>query len=390
VGDLSFIVYGPSGDASAELAQLLEDTGHAQVIAKLENLEELSDLISVSNVDALLLDLRHAEIERVLELLESLPTPRPLLLIRGPADDPQLLLRAVRLGVREYFDSTPSPEEFRTRLLRIVSEHKPVERAPAPVIAVVGAKGGVGTTTVACQLAAALQQGAPSVLVDVNLTSGDVDLYLDMQPAYSLCDLKGDPEDLDSTYMRTLVTRHRSGVAVLPAPRRIEEAELVPLANVRRAIDLLSRDFGWVIVDVPRSWDEVTLRTLDRADQILLVTARQVAALHHTRRQLELCQALGLADRVRLIVNRSASNDPVSEADMEKFLKRGADAEIPNAYESACLAADEGKTVGEIDEKGALARAYLELARDVHGWNDVSLPAGLAPRVRGGFLKWKK
>jgi pilus assembly protein CpaE len=263
---------------------------------------ETSDLIAAVGAqtpDLVIADLGD-DAERVLDMLDKLPTPRPRLILIGPKEQSHTILRAMRMGVRDYLDATYSEEELRSAVLRVAAELGPKTASdkprahPARVVAVMGAKGGVGATVVACQLAASLRaRGSRTAVVDLNLPLGDAALYFDVQPAYTLANIARESDRLDATFLRTLMSGRPNGVQILASPVHAEEAELVRGAHVERALSLLRGDFDWVILDLSRTWSEPTVRGLDLADLILLVTLMDVPTLHHTRKHIDLLERLG-------------------------------------------------------------------------------------------------
>jgi pilus assembly protein CpaE len=362
--------------ATDKLEATLEQVGHLEVVARASELGELTEVIRRWQPSVLFVDLGE-EPEEVLDALEQLPAPRPLLVVSGPEDDSQVILRAMRLGAREFLAPEPAVYHLGAAVERLLLDHgtpAPAE-AEAPVIAVMGAKGGVGATFVACQLAAELEHlGGHTVLVDVNLRLGDVSLYCDLQPHYTLSDLAAEGADFDSAYLRTILAPHCSGVQVLAAPKQAEDAESIRPAHLERAVNLFRRDFDWVLLDVSRTWDEINVRALDLADQILLVTSTDVPTLNHARQHLDLLQRLGHpGEKIRIVVNRHSKLDVISTKDVGEFLGRMPDAWIPNDYPTTLKCVNEGKSLWEVAPRSGLSSAYRALAEQTHRWCNAEL-----------------
>jgi pilus assembly protein CpaE len=371
LAQLSFVVYCEVPDLGTSICELLGRNGHAHVVARVSRPEELAQTLARSRADALFACLG-SDPDRVLGIVEALPAPRPLLLTAGPQDQSQLILRAMRVGAKEFFSSDFEEEAVAEALGRLVLEHQPTTgvRKIAPVLAVMGVKGGVGATFVTCQLAAQLQsRGSPSLILDLNIPLGDVGLHFDMQPAYTLANLAREQNHVDGTYLRTILHRHRSGVEVLAAPSQIEEAELVLGHHVEHAIRLLRTEFDWLVLDVSRSWSDASVRALDLADQILLVTSMDVPTLNHARQHIEILKKLGIpATKTRLVANRCSNSDAVVEQDFARFLGRKPDHRIPNDYQTASACVNEGKTIGDVASRSSIYRGFMELADEAHGW----------------------
>jgi Flp pilus assembly CpaE family ATPase len=158
--------------------------------------------------------------------------------------------------------------------------------------------------------------------------------------------------------------------------------ELVDVTTLERVVEVLREEFHWVVLDVARSWTETSLRVLDLADQILVITAFDLPTLHHTRREIELFTRLGYGRKVRLVANRCSPRDSVTEIDLAKFLERKLDVSLPNDFEAATACIDRGKPIGEIARNGPLDRAYRHLAVQAHEWCGVPLPPEEVPGSR--------
>jgi pilus assembly protein CpaE len=395
LAQLTFVVFSDRPGFGQDLAATLQSMGHAEVAAVVSEPDELAEAIRACRPEVVFADLG-LDPDGVLDLLEEIPAPRPLLLVAGPQEDSSLILRAMRLGAKEFFPPEPDEAALRAAIERVGLELGGAMAAKplAPVIAVMGAKGGVGATFTACQLAATLQAtGGRTVLVDLNLPLGDVALYLDVQPTYSLASVAQATERLDATSLRTILHSHRSGLQILAAPGQVEESELVKATHVERVLQLLRAEFDWVVLDVSRSWDEPSIRALDLASQILLVVLLDVPTLSHARQHLALLKRLGhRGAKIRLIANRFSRDETISNRDFEQFLGKVPDGRLPNDYRTALVSVNQGKLVGEVAARSAIHSAFVRLAKDTTGWCGVEPApqpdaAGLGDRIRSLFGK---
>lgn len=377
---LSFVIVSPW----REFEEALESSHYVEVRAHVDQLGDLARIVIQERPDALLVALGENP-GATLDALEKLPSPKPLLFFCGP-DDSQLILQAMRLGAREYVaPAVDEKDQLLAAVERVARETTGAAVSlPAPLIAVTGAKGGVGASFVACQLGAALASlGERPALVDGQLRHGDVALYLDLAPKYSLASLANCSDGIDPTYLNTTLTEHRSGIQVLAAPRRPEEADAVGTECVRGVRDLLREEFDWVVWDTPQDFEDRSLFILDQAALLLLITTPDVPALNHTRMQLELLERLGRSsNEIRIVVNRIDRSASVSTKAAQDFLGRPVDATLPNDFPRASACVEEGRTLDEMAPRAALARAFGELALLAHTWCGLSPPA----RARKGLL----
>jgi len=396
VADIKFLVYSEQDEFGSEIRSRLQSAGHAHVVAVVSDEEALFEALREHEPDALFADLGLCPHD-TLDLLDRLPAPRPMLAVCGPQEDSQVILRAMKQGAREFFPPAPSREAIRELVDRLVLETRPAAPAGrlAPVLAVMGAKGGVGATVVACQLAAALQaMGSRTVVVDLNYPLGDVALHFDVRPTYTLAHVVKQEDDLDATYLRGLLQGHRSGVHILAAPERVEEAELVRGVHVERVISLLRGEFDFVVLDVSRSWNEASVRALDLASEILLITSLDVPTLNHARQHLDLLRRLGHSDaKIHPIANRYSRRDAVTDKEFAQFLGRAPDTHLPNDYPNTVGSVNEGRPLGEVAPRTPLHQAFVALARSAHVWSGLEVEVeeneteNLAARVRRLFKK---
>ncbi len=381
---LSFVVSTEQSDLVAQL----EQSGRAEVRAVVDETGDLLVAVARHRPEAVLVDLGN-DPHGTLTLIEQMPLPRPLLLVYGP-DDKEVLLRAMRLGVREYISpGREAKEDLLVALERILRERGPetTKEPRAPLVAVMGAKGGVGTTFVACQLSAGLaHRGAKVAVVDGHLRLGDVALYFDLRPRYTITSLSVATDGLDAAYLQTVLASHRSGVQVLAAPERPEEAEAISADLLDRALAILRAENDWVVVDTPREFDERSVHLLDQASSIVVVTTCDVPALNHTRLQLDLLQRLGHSPhRVHVVLNRVDQNAPVQGKEVSDFLDRKWDVRLPNDYPSASACVNEGRPLWELAPKSSLREAMDELTAAAHGWCERPLPEADNPKPKGLF-----
>jgi pilus assembly protein CpaE len=396
VADIRFLVYSEQDEFGSEIRSRLQSAGHAHVVGVVSDEDALFEALREHQPDALFADLGLCPHD-TLDLLDRLPAPRPMLAVCGPQDDSQVILRAMKQGAREFFPPAPSREAVRELVDRLVLESRPAAPSGrlAPGLAVMGAKGGVGATVVACQLAAALQaMGSRTVVVDLNYPLGDVALHFDVRPTYTLAHVVKQADELDGTYLRGLLKGHRSGVQILAAPERVEEAELVRGVHVERVISLLRGEFDFVVLDVSRSWNEASVRALDLASEILLITSLDVPTLNHARQHLDLLRRLGHSDaKIHPIANRYSRRDAVTDKEFAQFLGRAPDTHLPNDYPNTVGSVNEGRPLGEVAPRSPLHQAYVALARSAHAWSGLEVEEqaedsdNLAARVRRLFKK---
>src|SRR5579862_1838024 len=241
----------------------------------------------------------------------------------------QYLRQAMLAGARDYLELPLDAEELERTILGVHEQEMKRSSLTNDVIesghvgeilAVFGAKGGVGRTTLATNLAVALALNSKQsvALVDLDLQLGDVALMLDIIPERTIADLVPVIDKLDPELMRGFVSVHASGLKVLPAPARPEDGEKVTAAHIRKILEVLSHTYDYVVVDTPRQLNDCTIATLDLANLVCLVASNQLTCLKSTKLCLGMLKNWRYTnDKVKLVMNQAhnGSSMPMNEAE---------------------------------------------------------------------------
>jgi len=284
--------------------------------------------------------------------------------------EPDLILRAMRAGIHEFLVAPPSAEDLTRAVDRMLRRSRP-EPSSRLAFAVYSAKGGLGTTSVALNLAFAFAQtvGAGRVaLADYVVSGGDVGVMLNLRPSYDIGDLALKLAQLDASLLESFITRTPQGVAVLAASERPEALESVDGLAAGRILDELRTHFATTVVDCEHHPTDRTLTAMDAVDRILVVTQLNVAAVRSAQRTLQLFGRLGYPDeKVVVVANRAQPSDLISPADAAKVLDREVYFRLPNDYRASEAALTRGLPVVTHDPNTALAKAYVALAAKLAG-----------------------
>ncbi len=288
--------------------------------------------------------------------------------------DAEVLMRLMRQGVREFFPQPVSQEEVRMALWRYKARregrHGQRGSKQGRIINVFGAKGGVGTTTVAVNLAAAClghKAGASVALMDMNLPFGEAQLFLDIAPKYHWGEVLGNISRLDATYLMSVMSRHASGLSLLAPPSRLDDLQMATPENISSLLALMRQVFDTVVIDLGMYLDEITLKVMDISDAIVLVCVQNLPCLANVRRFLDnIRQAqAGLEEKLRIVVNRHLGESELTVEDMENALGLPVYWRIPNDYKTTLAAINQGKTLLEAAPKAPVTRAIADLAKNL-------------------------
>ena len=258
------------------------------------------------------------------------------------------LWKALRFGVKECFTHPIRPEEFQEALDRLPVVTPKIEpTAKTRIITLLGGKGGVGTTFLTVNLAYLLaQEGKNNVLtVDLDLRYGQMVYFLDAKPQYTIAEVIENVEHLDDSYLKSLFFNWDKNLQFLPAPARLEEAEAVTSENLEKVLHFVKNlsTYSHVLVDAGHHLDEISIKALEMADQVILVANQSVPALSNARKLLEILELLGLGDlALEIWLNSWEKSGDLSLEDVAKFLGREIKGTVPCLAEEVKISINEG------------------------------------------------
>lgn len=296
--------------------------------------------------------------------------PHATILLAARDGSVELIRSALAAGASDLLTLPLQRGELHKALLRALQA---ASRTPAvadslgEVITVCGARGGLGATTVAVNLAARLATltSAETALVDLDLQRGDVAAFLNLTPINSLANFATASSDIDNLFLASALTRHPNGVFVLPAPPEIEEADSIGHDEVKLALDLLRARFRYTVVDTARTITGATAAALEASRRILLVSDLSVPGVRSARRTVELLTRLAVPlENVELLVTEAGAG-PVSLQDAARAIGKQPFFVIPRDEGSAAEAMNHGAPLNGKPTK--LALAMTELAAKVAG-----------------------
>jgi pilus assembly protein CpaE len=301
--------------------------------------------------------------------------------------DADLLLKAMRAGTKEFLSQPLDELEVKTALESLKKRVEQISIVKEPVragqvIHVIGAKGGVGTTTVAVNLAMILaeKKKAGSVaLVDLNTVFGEIPLFLSVKSTYHWGQIAKNVGRLDSTFLVNALSKHPSGVQILPSPSYLNGHPPVTPEIMDRLLTTMRRTYDFIIVDGGQSLDGPGLKAIEMADRVFLITLLSLPCLRNTNNLLKSLASVGVAqtDQVRLVINRFMKKSDITIKEAEESLSNKIFWSIPNDYKTTMSAINRGKPLHEISPRAditknleALADSLLQGGREVEkkGW----------------------
>jgi pilus assembly protein CpaE len=308
---------------------------------------------------------------RALELITQIHATAPdvVVLPASATADSALILKAIRAGAREFLTLPSEPTELQeivTRLCTTREGRKSIAIRGPQLVAVTGAAGGVGCTSIAVNLAAslALRKSQECLLLDFDLMFGAIDVCLDIIPDNTLSTILQSFDRLDQTLLKRSLTQHRSGLYVLPHPVAMEDAAKIDPESLRRLLGLLKSAFPALVIDTSKGLQSSDFVAFEMADVILIVVTLDLTCLRNTARLLNLFRQFdGMIDRVRIVVNRVGSpENEISLSKAEETLKTPIFRQIPYAAKPFQASRIKGAPLGEAAPGTRVHQDFLEMA----------------------------
>lgn len=310
---------------------------------------------------------------------------RPVV-VMSEASPNGFLRQAFEAGADDVITLPQSPEQVAFTLQKVIARRKGLAvpgKASAPLIAILGPKGGTGKTLIATNLAVALaQRDANVVLVDLDLQFGDIGLALGLSPERTMYDLMKAGPPFDHEKLDRHLIKHSSGVKVLIAPTRPDQASAVSIDFLRDVYASLRTMCDAVIVDTPPGFTPEVIATIDVSSEICMVGMLDSLSLKNTKLGLETLDLMGYdTERVSLVLNRADSRVGITPDDVSTIVGRGPDVSVPSDREIP-RSVNEGTPIVATRQSSAAAKAFRALA-DRYAKTPAPAPAPLPAAATG-------
>jgi pilus assembly protein CpaE len=315
-------------------------------------------------VDSMCRDLEEL---RVLEYVNA-QHPRTVVVMLCVNQSPDFLIHAMRAGVREVLKSPVTKEVLLAAVERIEQRLGLVARPrdPGTIAAFVPCKGGSGATFIATNLGYQLAaENKKVLLIDLNLQFGDAVLYIhDNKPATNLGDVARNIQRLDASFLAGNLVKISPNYGVLAAPEDPGQAIEIKPEHIDVLLNVAINHYDFVILDVARTLDAVTIKALDRATYVFPVMQLTLPFLRDANRMVSAFRTLGYSrDKIRLLVNRLEKSSEVKLMDVERTLGLSAFKTLPNSYDAVAAAMNHGQPIASFARANAVAKALQDLAQ---------------------------
>ncbi len=374
------IVVDPDRESSAEIQKMLSMLGF-QVIASAGYGVEAFTLAFQLKPDLILMRIEEPLV-RPLQTLSRINDGLPDLpiVVFSTEANIRLMRQSMVSGASDYLQEPLQSEEVEAAIMRVLErkEREGMRRrgeladpvAQGTVITVFGAKGGIGKTTIASNLAVALATEAHQTvaLVDMDTRFGDVAITMDIPVERSIADLARNLDNVDRNSLREYLVQHESGVRILPAPTRPSDWRNLTAQHIRDVVDVLAQTHDFVILDTPGTFNEIVAAAIEVGTMILLVTTLDMASIKDTVLALEMLHERFGNDeeRIKVVLNRAGMDTGVREKDVERTLDSPLWWRIPQDQE-VVKAAQLGRPIVMSRPNSKVSLEIREIARALAG-----------------------
>lgn len=348
--ELSVAIFASDNDQRAILQVLVDGTSVARTVCAnsvlpLSSNDPVLRRTQGFSPDVVIVDIATDGISGALRAVELLhqELPDTAVFVVGPMTQSQLIVSAMRAGVREYIERPTTTTDLLEAFVRLTSSRRKPGRdaTRGKVFTIVNAKGGCGATTVAVNLALALQAIHPSTALIDLAPLGHCALHLNLKPSFTISDALINLHRLDSSLLESFMARHSRGLQVLAGasgPSAIEPSA----SDFARLFDMIAGMFHYVVVDASSRLDSATRLASNLSEKILLVAHADVASLWSAGRVAQYLGESGSRDRFALLLNRYRKVAGFNEAETEAAIGAPVLWRIPNQYFVVSAAIDRG------------------------------------------------
>ncbi len=354
------------GSSDGQLEEIVRASGRISTLNWLSDLGTLTDP-RAAQPEVLLVDVRRSgQLPSALtELKRQHPATNVILL--ASSLEPALMLEGMRAGVNEVLAEPLRQTDFDAAITRMLGQRKQV--IGGPVFAFVGAKGGVGTTTTAVNVATVLAKlsKGPTLLVDLHLAYGDAAVFLGADARFSLLDALENMHRLDAEFLKSLVVKTSSGLDLLASADR-PASRPVDMRQLGSVVQLAASQYAYTVLDVPNS-DPTALDSLDHVTNIVIVANQELATVRNAGRMVAALRSRYPNTAISTVINRRDGKAEIGQRDVEKAVGSSIAHQFPNDYPRALTAMHKGRPVA-LDNHNQLSASLTALARDLAGVQD--------------------
>lgn len=291
--------------------------------------------------------------------------PKIAVILLCASQTPEFLINSMRAGVREVLPSPVSSEALQAAVSRIAAKLGGVPgRGTGKILAFMPCKGGSGTTFLATNFGYQLAEMRSVLLIDLNLQFGDALSFVhDGKPVSTLADVAHDISRLDASFLAASSIKISANFSILAAPEDISKAMEIKPEHIDAILSLAVTQYDFVLLDMSRTLDTLTIKALDRAWRIYPVLQAGLPGLRNANKLLAIFKSLGYPpEKIELIINRFEKGSEISLDDMERSLGTSNLRTVPNSYKEVNASINHGDALAEVTRSNAVTKNLAEFA----------------------------
>jgi pilus assembly protein CpaE len=363
---MKIAVVSPNKVHLNEIGKLLQAASHVAVLTE-GGSGALLQVAERDQPDLMLVDGVGCAGGAELAPVETLTTRHPnmAVVLLCPSCSPEFLLAAMRAGVREVLSAPVQAAELQAAVTRICGKLRGTRGASlGKVLAFIPCKGGSGATFLATSLGYQLAESGSVLLVDLNLQFGDALAFVhDGHPPSTLADVARGIKRLDASFLAASTVKVAPNFSILAAPEDHSEAVEISPADVEAVLALAAQHYDFVLVDIGRQVNTLSIKALDRATVIYAVMQASLPSIRNAKKLLAIFKSLDYGpDKVQLVVNRFDRKGAIGVAGIERALGKFTIHTVPNAYKSVTAAIDHGEPLAASNPSSQVLRQLAGLA----------------------------
>ncbi len=392
------MVIGQEPNDRAEVQKMLALAGFAVLGEAGYGIEAVS-LAKSTEPDVVVISIEEPLI-RALQTVEAIADLLPGSPIVGHSTirDPASMRKAMLAGVKDYLAAPVKEEEFINSLQAVLAQEERRRArlagetdevvAAGTVLTVFGAKGGIGKTTIATNLATALVQKTNQsvVVVDLDTRFGDVAILMDIPVERSIADMAVPEEEITRDMLQECIYMHNTGVAILPAPIRPTDWRSVHAGHIERIIRFLMQTYDYVILDTPGTFNDIVARALELATMVILVATVDMASLKDTLLAIDMLRSWNFPqEKIKLVINSTNEATTVQPREIKRMLGRDVFWSVP--YDRNISTATQlGMPVVVAKPHSKAAESLVEMAYALSGVRQQQQPKSKESPQKSGLL----
>ena len=343
-----------------------------EIFTKIVNPVKQFEILSDSSLipDLIIYELGK-DYDKAFEYIQTIlqKTPHIEIFIISEESEPEVLIQVLRLGIKEFLPVPLEKNSIRDSFKRFIERYQKLQRSESEhsgrIFSVLGSKGGVGTTTIAVNLAVSLadQQENPSVaLLDMNIIFGEVPMFLDMSPKRHWGDITKNIDRLDEFFLEDILSKHESGVNILPSPRYLGDFPAPTPPIIEALLKLLKNMYDYVIIDLGQSMNDTALKILNLSDIVHIITIQSLPCLSNTNRLIKSIVDYGHVEKenINVVLSRYVQKGVVPIDVAEEGIGQKMSWIIPNDYSTTVSAINSGEPLSRIAHKSKIVKCFQE------------------------------